>query len=647
MTAQTEGAADAMEMTFPVIVHGVERQTAQSGVLRDGNQARVTITLPRERKPGSSELIVQLNPSLGAVMLDALPYLADYPYGCIEQTMSRFLPAVVVAKTLKDLGLDLETLARRTTNDERPPTADRRRGVEGASPYTYPGGRPGSFVVGRSSVVGGRSPVFDSAQLKGMVLEGLARIERFQHGDGGWGWWPEDGSDPYMTSYVLYGLITARDAGYPVEAGMLARGLAFLRGRFLEEDNFHRMAYAARVLAMEPGEREAVRPLVTGRLYENRERLSAYSKALLATALHLLGDAEKAGLLLRNLETTAKVDAENDTANWEGSSRDWWRWYHNKVETNAAALQATMAIRPDSPIAPMVMKWLVNNRRGNTWHSTRETAMAVYALADYVRVNQELAPEYTLTVDLGGRVRRSYTVTRENALFFDNAFVVPDELLETGAQTLTIEKSGPGTLYYAAYTRYFSLEEPIRATGNEVFVRRRYFRLLPGTASGTPEPRRLDTKRPNPFLTGQYELLADGGEWTAPTATEGGPRYERVSLQPGDTVTSGDLLEVELQLEAKNDYDYLVFEDLKPAGCEPVEVRSGRRAGGGVYSNMELRDQKVAFFLTSLPQGTRTLTYRLRAEIPGEFHVLPTNGYAMYAPDIRTLADEMRLAVRE
>jgi Cu(I)/Ag(I) efflux system membrane protein CusA/SilA len=42
-------------------------------------------------------------------MVDALPYLADYPYGCTEQTMSRFLPAVVTAKTLKDLGLNPET----------------------------------------------------------------------------------------------------------------------------------------------------------------------------------------------------------------------------------------------------------------------------------------------------------------------------------------------------------------------------------------------------------------------------------------------------------------------------------------------------------------------------------------------------------
>ena len=28
-------------------------------------------------------------------MVDALPYLVDYPYGCTEQTLNRFLPTVI------------------------------------------------------------------------------------------------------------------------------------------------------------------------------------------------------------------------------------------------------------------------------------------------------------------------------------------------------------------------------------------------------------------------------------------------------------------------------------------------------------------------------------------------------------------------
>ena len=113
MSAQARDAADAAEMTFPVLVHGVERATAQNGVLREQSEAKITIALPKERKPGSSELVVNLNPSLATIMLDALPYLNGYPYGCVEQTMSRFLPSVIVAQTLKESGYDLEALGKR------------------------------------------------------------------------------------------------------------------------------------------------------------------------------------------------------------------------------------------------------------------------------------------------------------------------------------------------------------------------------------------------------------------------------------------------------------------------------------------------------------------------------------------------------
>ncbi len=398
---------------------------------------------------------------------------------------------------------------------------------------------------------------------------------------------------------------------------------------------------------IEEGYRNIVRPVLTGHLYDNRERLSAYSKALLALALNDVGDKQKAAVVLRNLLTTARVDAANGTVSRGAADRYWWTWYNDRVETNAVVFQAFLAIDPASPMPAMLVKWLANNRRANAWNDTRQTAMAVYALADYARVTKELAADYTLTVDLGGRVRRVYTVNHDNALFFDNEFVVPDELLRTGDQTLTITKRGRGACYYGAFTRYFSLEEPIAATSNEISVTRRYFRLLPDTAVGKAAIQPIKYERLNPFLIGKYELLEQGGEWTQRISGEEGPRYDRVALKDGETIASGDQIEVELQIEAKNDYEYLAFEDMKPAGCEPVALRSGDRMGLGVYSNMELRDRKVAFFIAKMPQGTRALTYRLRAEIPGKFHVLPTNGYAMYAPDIRCLSQETRIGIRD
>ncbi|HYN23676.1 MAG TPA: hypothetical protein VES69_01375 [Pyrinomonadaceae bacterium] len=47
------------------------------------------------------------------------------------------------------------------------------------------------------------------------------------------------------------------------------------------------------------------------------------------------------------------------------------------------------------------------------------------------------------------------------------------------------------------------------------------------------------------------------------------------TLNDGDTVKSGERVEVVLTIEGKNNYEYLLFEDLKPGGLEAVQIRSG------------------------------------------------------------------------
>ena len=123
-------------------------------------------------------------------------------------------------------------------------------------------------------------------------------------------------------------------------------------------------------------------------------------------------------------------------------------------------------------------------------------------------------------------------------------------------------------------------------------------------------------------------------------------KYERVPLADLDMLKSGDLVEVELEIESKNDYEYLIFEDHKAAGFEPVEVRSGYTHNGlGAYT--EYRDDRVVFFVRQLARGRHSVSYRLRAEIPGRFSALPTTASAMYAPELCGNSDEIKLQVED
>ena len=123
-------------------------------------------------------------------------------------------------------------------------------------------------------------------------------------------------------------------------------------------------------------------------------------------------------------------------------------------------------------------------------------------------------------------------------------------------------------------------------------------------------------------------------------------RYRRIELTNLAQIESGDLVEVELILRSKNDYEYLLIEDPKPAGLEPVDTRSGYR-NLGLQAFTEFRDQRVSLYLSTLARGEHTLRYRIRAETPGVYAALPTQVSAMYAPELRGNSDEIRLEVIE
>jgi hypothetical protein len=614
--ARGSNYADAMEKTFTIFEHGIEKFVSKSGKMR-GDSVSVKLNIPKERRTDSTTLTVQIAPSMATTMLDALPYLIDYPYGCTEQTMSRFLPAVITAKTLRDLGLKPETAMHKIFG-----------GIEASSASaTHPTGDHARR---------------DLKELETITRQGLERLYDFQHADGGWGWWKQGDSDHFMTAYVLWGMSLARQAGIDVKAETAERAAAYLDKELVEEEtNYDEQAWMLHALAVYHATRkqpELDKFQVTAftNLWNNRDKLNAYTRALLALAGHNYGYHEQAKTLVVNLENGVKRDSHPDTsivqrgvsdpsvigtAHW-GEDGIYWRWSDGGVEATAFALRALLAIDPQNKLIEPVTNWLVKNRRGAQWSNTRDTAIVVLTLNDYLRTSDELQPSMGYQLLVNGTPVTSRQITADDALSAPSKFPISRELIRDGENEISlVRSSGSGPIYFSAAAEFFSLEEPLKPAGNEIFVRRQYFKLV-----------------------------------NHPTLLKGFVS-ERVLLNDGETVKSGDRIEVVLTVEAKNNYEYLLFEDLKPAGLEAVQIRSGEnlyvrelRSDGGFTGRtrwiyQELRDRKVALFIDHLPEGVWELRYEMRAEAPGAFHALPVLGHAMYVPEIRTNGAEMRLRV--
>ena len=262
-------------------------------------------------------------------------------------------------------------------------------------------------------------------------------------------------------------------------------------------------------------------------------------------------------------------------------------------------MRALLAIDPQNELIDSAMTWLTRNRRGCRWQSTRDTAIVIRALADYITVRGEDKPDWTAEVRINGELVRTLSVKPGEVFDFDGKVEAPARLLKTGENEVTITRKGSGILYASAWLTYFTREKEIPAAGNEVFIQRKLFKI-----------------NNQPTLTGEYKEV-------------------REELKPGDALKSGERVEIELTIDAKNHYEYLVIEDQKAAGMEPVELQSGWDWGGGVSAHREFRDEKTVFFLSRLEEGKHVLKYDLRAEIPGLFHALPARIQAMYVPEIR------------
>lgn len=649
VTGRGEKYADAMEKSFIAYEHGVEKFVAKSGKVRS-DDVTIKLDIPKERKADSTTLNVQVAPSMAVTMIDALPYLINYPYGCTEQTMSRFLPAAITRKTLQDLGLKPENIMGKAFGGIEPQFAAKTHTQEKK----------------------------DLKELDDMIQKGLERLYDFQHSDDGWGWWKDGESDHFMTAYVIWGMSLARDSGIQVKDDALTNAASFLSQELVEEENnYDEQAWMLHALAsfhasMKRSEVEKFEAKAFDNLWTNRERLNAYTRALLALSAHNFGYIDKAKTLAENLENGVKVDNTPDTsviqrgtqsstgtvistAHW-GEDGIYWRWSDGGVEATSFALRALLAIDPNNKLIEPVTNWLVKNRRSAQWSNTRDTAITVLTLNDYLKQSGELTPDLEYELSVNGQLIAAKKLTPEDAFSAPSTFAIDRKFIRDGANDIRIvRKRGNSPIYFAANAQFFSLEEPVTEVGNEIFVRRDYFKLV-----------------------AKQTLLK-------------GYVYERLPLRDGESVTSGERVEVVLTVEGKNNYSYLLFEDLKPAGLEAVEIRSGenlyakelksgavnRKFGAnsestkgtanakpakgsdvtstdaGNYTGrqqwiyQELRDRKVALFIDHLPEGVWEIRYEMRAETPGAFHALPVLGHAMYVPEIRTNSRETHIKVED
>jgi len=547
--AAGETAGDAMQLALPVYPHGAERQTVRTGAMSGSTAVKLNVQVRRDSISGTTCLRVRLAPSLAAAMLGSLDYLAQYPYGCTEQTISSFLPDVFLSRSFRELGMRNAKL---------------------------------------------------EAELPDMVTKGLFRLYRFQLDDGGWSWCEYGESDPWMTAYVCYGLVQAREAGFPVNIAVLRSGLERLSEHMRTENlDIDEKAFGCYVLTL-----GGLRVDNQLKRIASMRVLSPETLALLTLSFTHEGKIEEGKAVLRRLFECAAV--EPGMIHW-GSPEG---FDGGDIEATALSLQAVLKIDPNDPRALEIVRWLMRQRQVDAWYSTRDTAMVLYAVSEFLKVSKELNPDFDAKVLVNGKVAAAVHFDRNSVFLPEFEVELTSRDLLKGRNSLEIRKAGVGNLYYSTkLTQYVARDYmPSTVTGAGLSITRQYF------------------NPPSRF----YEQSAD----------------QRIG-SPVEGCRAGDVILVRLIVTANARVRHLLVEDFIPAGCE---IADRGHVSSWEWDNwwigQDVRDEKISFYVDELWRGQHVIEYQMRAGFSGIYHALPAQVFAMYEPKVRASTEETEFAIR-
>lgn len=550
---------------IPVLAYAAPKTFSTSGVLDQAVDRLELVSVPRSARNSNQngELSIELSASLAGVIGSALDVLEYYPYECNEQTVSRFLPNLETYLVFQEMGLDspeLETRLERT------------------------------------------------------LKKGISLLSARQNEDGGWAWWQGNyESDPYITSYVLIGLLRAQEAGFSIDQGILQKGteylLATLTAPYMLSDAWQldRLAFQHYALSLAgAGSLSGVQEL-----YAVRDNLDAWAKAYLALALEKLSPgSSQAETIISDLAATAIRSATG--AHWE-QTHNGGNNMQSTITTSAIVLYALADAAPKSPLVSEAAHYLTAHRLNNgAWASTFSTAWTIMALNQVMRKTGDLLGDFAFAALINGAPLASGE-TKEQNWFSPVIGKIPlEDLYISDPNALVIRRSsGLGNLYYRTDLNVFLPAENAAALNQGISLERTYH--LSSTKC---------------------------------------TRHDCGNIKESKT---GEKIIVHLTLTLPNDAFYLILEDYIPAGAEILDtslktsqlgsaaesesstLRETYEKGWGwwYFSNPMIYDDHIAWAVDYLPAGSYEVTYTLVALHLGEFRTLPAHAWEFYFPEIQ------------
>lgn len=406
--------ADQVVLSIPIREYGFFTYSSENS---EGNTI-YSIKKDSNINYNKSSILLGLTPTtLGAIPL-ALDYLIDYPYGCVEQTTSRLVAAIVVKKY----------------------------------------------------------PEFFSESVKGknidnVITQSLTRLDNLNTSFG-WSFWntynqTEEGKERDMhnaliTAYTLENILEAKKLGFSIndtEIDLTAKDL----NNFTDEDYpiGSNTAAANYGLAL-TGKFDLMRKLNSDQM----RTLNGDALSLQVMANYLAGDKNPES---NGYNIFVNYIIVQDEIAYVEKGKD--NSFGSRDFSTALALRTIILTGGDLNLAKKLNNYLITAKKNYYWSNTIATAESIKAILEFSKISNQENPNYSYQVKLDGKEINSGKVEKFNNIITPIRIGYSDI---KDASNLEIIKNGDGKIYSNIVYKKFVTDKNYKSKNDKISISREY-----------------------------------------------------------------------------------------------------------------------------------------------------------------------------
>ena len=567
------------------------------------------------------------NPAWYAVQ--ALPYLMEYPYECVEQTFSRYYAnsiATNVANSNPKIKRVFDTW-KNLQPDALLSNLEKNQELKSALLEETPWVLHAKDESQRKRNLG---LLFDLNRMANEQEKALEKVQKHQVGDGGFTWFLGMPSDRYMTQHIVagfghldvLGVKSIRTDAQTLQ--MIQRAVKYLDNMIADDyaklkacvkkgdckfsnnnlgySQIHYL-YARSYFKDMPVPNSAKEAFD---YYLGQQKTfwlagNEYMQGMIALSLHRFGEKVITKNIIKSL-TERSLKSEEFGMYWK-YERGWY-WYQAPIETQALMIEVYDEVAGDLKAVEDLKVWLLKQKQTQDWKTTKATAEACFALLR--RGADALASEQIVEVTIGGE--KIDPKTREDVKleagtgYFKTAWTA--DQVKPSFGNIKVEKKDAGVAWGAVYWQYFEQLDKITPAETPLKLKKQLF----------------------------IEQDSDRGKVIVPIE--------------GKDIKIGDLIKVRIELRVDRNMEYVHLKDMRASAFEPISTISTYKYQDGLGYYESMRDLSANFFIGYLSKGTYVFEYDLRASQKGDFSNGITTIQCMYAPEFSSHSEGIRVKIK-